>query len=123
MEWFMKALKKYAVFQGRAQRKEYWYYILFFVLFAIVVSLVENALGLADPETGSGPLSLVYSLALLVPSIAVAVRRLHDTGRSGWWILIGLIPVVGAIVLIVFYVFDSEPGDNEYGPNPKGVAA
>ena len=123
MEWFMKALKKYAVFQGRAQRKEYWYYILFFVLFAIVVSLVENTLGLADPETGSGPLSLVYSLALLVPSIAVAVRRLHDTGRSGWWILIGLIPVVGAIVLIVFYVFDSEPGDNEYGPNPKGVAA
>ena len=123
MEWFMKALKKYAVFQGRAQRKEYWYYILFFVLFAIVVSLVENALGLADPETGSGPLSLVYSLALLVPSIAVAVRRLHDTGRSGWWILIGLIPVVGAIVLIVFYVFDSEPGDNQYGPNPKGVAA
>lgn len=123
MEWFMKALKQYAVFQGRAQRKEYWYYILFFILFAIVVAIVESALGLTDPEMGSGPLSLVYSLALLVPSIAVAVRRLHDTGRSGWWILIGLIPVVGAIVLIVFYVFDSEPGDNEYGPNPKGVAA
>ena len=123
MEWFMKALKKYAVFEGRAQRKEYWFYILFFILFAIVVSLAENALGLADPETGSGPLSLVYSLALLVPSIAVAVRRLHDTGRSGWWILIGLIPVAGAIVLIVFYVFDSEPGDNQYGPNPKGVPA
>ena len=68
-----------------------------------------------------GLLTTLYSLAILIPSIAVGVRRLHDTGRSGWWLLIGLIPVLGSIVLIVFFVLDSEPGENAYGANPKAL--
>jgi len=123
MNWYLKALKQYAVFQGRAQRKEYWFYILFYIIFGIAVAIVETTLGLADPETGSGPLSVIYSLAFLVPTLAVGARRLHDTGRSAWWLLIGLIPLLGALVLIVFFVFDSQPGDNEYGPNPKAAPA
>ena len=123
MNWYLKALKQYAVFQGRAQRKEYWFYILFYIIFGIAVAIVEATLGLTDPETGSGPLSVVYSLAFLVPTLAVGARRLHDTGRSAWWLLIGLIPLLGALVLIVFFVFDSQPGDNEYGPNPKAAPA
>ena len=78
---------------------------------------------LSDPNSGTGPLYLIYTLAFLLPSIAVAIRRLHDTGRTGWWLLLAFIPIIGAIVLIVFYCLDSQPGDNEYGPNPKGVQA
>jgi uncharacterized membrane protein YhaH (DUF805 family) len=121
MEWYLKALKNYAGFSGRAQRKEYWFYVLFYIVFGVVVAFVEGLLGLGNPETGSGPLSMIYALAFLIPSIAVSVRRLHDTGRTGWWLLLALIPIIGALVLIYFYVLDSQPGDNEYGPNPKGV--
>jgi uncharacterized membrane protein YhaH (DUF805 family) len=126
MEWYLKAIRNYANFKGRAQRKEYWFYVLFYVLFAILVALVENFLGLSDlsdPESGTGPLYLVYTLAFLLPSIAVAIRRLHDTGRTGWWLLLAFVPLIGAIVLLVFYCFDSQPGDNEYGPNPKALQA
>ena len=112
MEWYLTVLKKYAEFNGRARRKELW----MFVLFNIIISLV---LGLIDGMTGIGILGIVYSLAILVPSLAVGARRLHDTGRTGWWQLIGLVPIIGAIVLIVFFVLDSDPGDNAYGPNPK----
>ena len=121
MEWYLKAVKNYVGFSGRAQRKEYWFYILFYILFGVVVALAQGALGLQDPETGSGPLSLIYALAFLLPTIAVSVRRLHDTGRTGWWLLLALIPIVGAIVLIVFYVLDGQPGDNRYGPDPKAA--
>lgn len=124
MEWYLKAVKNYVGFSGRAQRKEYWMYILFYVIFGIVVAIVENVVGLGNPEAGQlGPLGALYSLAFLLPTVAVAVRRLHDTGRSGWWILIALIPLVGALVLLYFYILDSEPGPNQYGPNPKGVTA
>ena len=126
MEWYLKAVRNYVNFQGRAQRKEYWFYLLFYILFAIAVVLVESFLGLSDlsdPEKGTGPLYAIYTLAFLLPSIAVAVRRLHDIGRTGWWLLLALIPLVGAIVLLIFYCLDSQPGDNKYGPNPKGVQA
>lgn len=126
MEWYLKAVRNYVNFKGRAQRKEYWFYLLFYILFAIAVVLVESFLGLSDlsdPEGGTGPLYLFYTVAFLLPSIAVAIRRLHDTGRTGWWLLLAFIPLIGAIVLIVFYCLDSEPGDNKYGPNPKGVQA
>ncbi len=123
MDWYLKAVRGFLDFKGRAQRKEYWFYILFYVLFAIVVSIADNLLGLANPETGAGPLYMIYALAFLLPTIAVAVRRLHDTGRTGWWLLIAFLPVIGAIVLLVFYCLDSQPGDNKYGPNPKGVTA
>ena len=115
MNWYLDVLKKYAVFTGRARRKEYWMFVLFSVIVTIVLSLVEGIVG------GPGVLSGLYALAVLIPSIAVGVRRLHDTGRSGWWILIGLVPLVGIIVLIVFFVADSQPGTNQYGPNPEGA--
>ncbi|MGX4690553.1 DUF805 domain-containing protein [Streptomyces sp. JNUCC 63] len=116
MNWYLEVLKKYAVFSGRARRKEYW----MFVLFNFIVSIVLLAIGKA---IGVEVLSGLYSLAVLLPGLGVAVRRLHDTGRSGWWILIGLVPLVGFIVLLVFTVSDSQPGDNQYGPNPKAAVA
>ncbi len=119
MEWFLLALKKYAVFEGRSRRKEYWYFVLFSAIFAFCIAFVEGMLGMIDPSIGLGYLTLVYYLFLIIPSIALSVRRLHDTGRSGWWYLLSLIPFVGSIILLIFYVEDSQPGTNEYGHNPK----
>src|SRR5690554_1127284 len=113
MEYFVGALKKYADFNGRAQRKEYWMYVLFYMIFYVALSIVDSLIG-------TMLFSSVYSLALFVPSISIAARRLHDTGRSGWWQLIALIPLIGSIVLIVFLVQDSQ-ADNEYGANPKTI--
>jgi len=122
MEWMTMPLRRYAEFSGRSRRKEYWMFTLLLIIVNVVVGILELSLGLAG-TMGYGPLSLVVLLAVIVPSIAVSVRRLHDTGRSGWLQLIGLIPVVGWIVLIVFYAQDSKPGANEHGPNPKEGAA
>lgn len=113
MNDYIGVLKKYAVFEGRARRKEYWMFILFNIIVAIVLNIVDGIVG------SSGVLGGLYSLAVLVPAIAVAARRLHDTGRSGWWQLIALVPVIGFLVLLVFYVQDSQPGSNQYGANPK----
>jgi len=122
MNWFMEALRnKYATFEGRARRKEYWNYVLFYCLALIALLLVDGVFGTLNEEAGIGLLSGLFALGTLVPSLAVTVRRLHDTDRSGWWVLIGLIPIVGDIVLIVFAVQDSQPGANRFGPNPKGV--
>lgn len=120
MNWYIGVLKKYAVFSGRAQRSEFWYFALFNIIISVVLSLLDRVLGLGG-DLSVGVLSSIYSLAVLIPSIAVGVRRLHDTDRSGWWILIGLIPIIGWIMLIIFYVKDSQPGENQYGPNPKGA--
>ena len=125
MNWYVEVLKKYAVFTGRARRKEYWMFTLFNCIIACAIGVVMGIFG-AMSETMSGiafGLLLLYCLAILIPSLAVAVRRLHDTGRSGWWILISFVPFIGTIVLLVFYVLDGQPGDNEYGPNPKAGAA
>jgi len=119
MSWFIVALKKYAVFSGRARRAEFWYFTLFLFLFSVAFQLVDWVLGLNKVAAGLGFFSLILGLATLLPSLAVAVRRLHDTGRSGWWLFIGLVPVAGFIILLVFYVQDSQPGSNAYGPNPK----
>ena len=123
MNWFLTALKKYATFSGRAQRAEYWYFVLFYILIFIGLSFIDNITGSFSAEAGMGLLGGILTLALLIPSIAVGVRRLHDTGRSGWWLLIVLVPLVGAIILLVFTVQDSEPGENAYGHNPKVNAA
>lgn len=123
MNWFLTVLRKYAVFEGRARRREYWFFVLFYLLISIALSAVDMMLGTWNEEYGIGTLSGLFWLAVLVPSIAVGVRRLHDTGRSGWWLLIGFIPLIGAIVLIVFFLFDSQPGTNAYGPNPKEAPA
>jgi uncharacterized membrane protein YhaH (DUF805 family) len=122
MDWYIAVIKKYAVFSGRARRKEYWYFVLFNILISIGLSIIDAVLGTGNAETGTGLLSGIYSLAVLIPSLAVLVRRLHDTNRSGWWILIGLIPIIGWIVLLVFMVEDSNPGQNQYGANPKDAA-
>lgn len=119
MNWYIEALKKYAVFNGRARRKEYWFFVLFSIIITIVLSFTDAMIGLFDMESGIGLLSGIYSLAVLVPSISVGVRRLHDTNRKGWWLLIGLVPLIGIIILLVFMVLDSSPGDNNYGANPK----
>ncbi|MCG7535015.1 DUF805 domain-containing protein [Pseudoalteromonas sp. OOF1S-7] len=116
---YLSALKKYAVFNGRARRKEYWLFMLCNIIVTIVLGLVDMTLGLYSEESGFGLLSGLYALAVIIPSIALSIRRLHDTGRSGWWILISLVPVIGPLVLLVFYVIDSTPGENDYGPNPK----
>jgi uncharacterized membrane protein YhaH (DUF805 family) len=119
MNWYLEVLKKYAVFSGRARRREYWFFVLFNILISIALGLVDLAIGTFDEDSGIGLLGGIYALAVLLPSIAVAVRRLHDTGRSGWWFLLVLIPLVGPLVLLVFMLFDSEPGTNQYGDNPK----
>ncbi|MGM0877452.1 MAG: DUF805 domain-containing protein [Bacillota bacterium] len=113
MEWYLKVLKNYVGFKGRARRKEYWMFALFSVIISIVLSIIELAIDIESIFSG------LYSLAILLPSLAVTVRRLHDIGRSGWWLLIGIIPVIGAIVLLVLSCLDSQEGDNKYGPNPK----
>lgn len=115
MNWYIDALKKkYADFTGRARRTEYWMFVLFSLIVAVGIGVVDGLI------TG-GMLGIIYALAMLIPSLAVAVRRLHDTNRSGWWVLVSLVPFVGFLILIYFLVLDSQPGDNEYGPNPKAV--
>lgn len=118
MNWYVKVLKNYAGFSGRARRKEYWMFTLFNIIFAIVAMVLDNVLGMAG-DTGYGLLYASYALATLVPGLAVAVRRLHDIGKSGWFILVALIPLIGGIWLLVLLCTDSKPGTNEYGPNPK----
>lgn len=114
MEWYLKALRQYADFEGRARRKEYWMFTLFNLIFAILALVVGGLIG----ESGV-ILYFLYVLGTLIPNLAVAVRRLHDVGKSGWMYLVALIPLVGFIWLLVLLVTDSQPGSNEYGPNPK----
>ena len=113
--------QKYVDFSGRARRSEYWYFFLFGVIVSVVAGIIDGILGTRGAAGGTGLVGAIASLALLLPGLGVGVRRLHDTGRSGWWLLIALVPLVGAIVLIVFFVQDSQ-AENQYGPNPKGLA-
>lgn len=115
------AFRQYVGFHGRARRSEYWWFVLFTFLLSMVAGLLDSLLGVSD-EFGNGPVGVLAALATFLPSLAVAVRRLHDTSRSGWWVLISLVPIVGLIVLIVFCVQDSTPGTNEHGPHPKDPA-
>jgi len=116
MHWYFDVLKKYAVFSGRARRTEFWTFFLFNFIIAIVLGAIDSYL------RTRGVIGGLYSLAVLIPNIAVSVRRLHDTGRSGWWNLICLVPCIG-LILIVWLAGDSQPGSNQYGPNPKAAAA
>lgn len=119
MKWYLKVLKQYADFNGRARRTEYWMFALFNFIFSIVAIILDNILGTAIEDVGYGLFYFLYALAVLIPSLAVAVRRLHDIGKSGWMILISLIPIIGGIWLLVLLVTNSNPGENEYGANPK----
>ena len=143
MEWMLMPLRRYAEFSGRSRRKEYWMYVLLLVIVALVIGLVEAALGLSETVGPYGPLSGILALVTFVPSIAVGVRRLHDTNRSGWWLLIGFAPyllsmalvfsgnlviggvvslvaLIGMIALLIFLVLDGTKGPNKYGEDPKG---
>ncbi|HRW05364.1 MAG: DUF805 domain-containing protein [Caldilineaceae bacterium] len=119
MSWYLAVLQKYFDFSGRARRKEYWYFVLFNIIVSIILAVIDQAIGTGSMESGVGLLGSLYSLAVLLPGLGVSVRRLHDTGRSGWWILINLIPLIGSIVFLVFTVSDGDPGPNQYGPSPK----
>lgn len=112
MEWYLKCLRQYTDFSGRARRKEYW-------VFTLINAIIAAVLVVIDLERGSQVLQSVYSLLVFLPSLAVGVRRMHDIGKSGWWMLISLIPLIGSIWLIVLACQDSQPGENQWGANPK----
>ena len=123
MNWYLRVLNQYSDFNGRARRKEYWMFALVNFIISLAIIGIDNALGLSFNYTGNisgaGVFNSIYNLLILIPSLAVAVRRLHDVGKSGWMLLIGLIPLVGAIWLLILLLRDSEAGENKYGPNPK----
>ena len=123
MNWFIQALKKYAVFSGRARRKEYWFFVLFYIIIAIVLVMIDSMADTISATTGMGLLSGIFALAMFIPGLAVGIRRLHDINKSGWWILIGLIPFIGPLILIIFALMAGTAGDNEYGSDPKAGAA
>ena len=122
LNWYIAAIKKYAVFSGRARRKEYWFFGLFSTLITWGLFIVQILAGFAIKEMGwvVGTLATLYILATIVPGLAVSARRLHDTGHSGWWVLLSALPLIGPIIVFTFLVRDSDPLANKYGPNPKG---
>lgn len=121
MKWYLKVLRQYADFGGRARRAEYWMFTLVSVIISVVLAIVDAAI--SRTFAGLGVLGLIYWLAVLLPSLAVGARRLHDIGRSGWWQLLQLIPIIGAIVVIVFFATDGNRGTNAYGPDPQAAPA
>lgn len=114
MGWFLLAMRKYAVFQGRSRCKEYWMFFLIILIIGIIVVIVESVLGLA-PADDTGILTLLFQLIVLVPSIAVGIRRMHDTDHRGWWLLF-------PIVNLVLAVKDGQRNENRFGPDPKASA-
>ena len=126
--YFLDTIKnRYAQFTGRASRSEFWYFALFYFILDIVAIMIDALLinpilGVSPAQAGQGGfIQMIFALGLLVPSIALGIRRLHDTGKSGWWYLLVFIPVIGWLLLLYFYVTDSQPGSNQYGENPKGL--
>lgn len=121
MNWYKKVLSQFADFKGRARRQEYWMFVLVNILFIIAAGIIDRVTGLANETTGIGPFYSLYVLAVFIPSIAVAIRRLHDTGRSGWWLALVLIPIIGGVWLLYLMALEGQRGDNQYGPDPKAT--
>ena len=122
MEWYLKVMRdNYANFNGRARRKEYWMFTLFFLLFALLAGFVIGILSAVGETVAMIAiiLAVVWYLTHLVPSLAVTVRRLHDTGKSGWFYLLAIIPYIGGLIIFIFTVIEGDKGDNKYGPDPK----
>ena len=117
-EKVLDALKKYAVFSGRASRSEYWLFVLLFLISYVIATILDISFDTFDEEAGIGTFGLIVLIALIVPSISCLVRRLHDTNRSGWWMLVNFVPLIGAIVLLVFTVTRGTEGDNRFGSDP-----
>ncbi len=123
MYWYLEVFRRYAEFSGRSRRKEYWMFALFNVLFVLGLAVVMAVLASIFGDTGivfiiPVIILIIYFAVVFIPSLAVTVRRLHDTGKSGWFILLNLIPYVGGLIIFIFMVLDSEPGENKWGPNP-----
>ncbi len=117
MKWFLKCLKQYADFRGRARRKEYWMFYLFYYIIGLLLAL---PIVISDGEmVAAGIPLMIFAFAIIVPGLAVTARRLHDTNRSAWWMLVTLIPYIGSLWLFVLTVLDSHPDTNEWCPNPK----
>src|ERR1700739_174397 len=135
MKYYIAVLKKYAVFTGRASRSEYWFFTLFSFIFSMIASIIDKMLGTrvdydesynaaygyASTSVHFGYIQLVYCIAVFMPALAVLVRRLHDTGKSGWYILLLFLPIIGWIWILVLLCTDSQEGENQYGPHPYGV--
>lgn len=120
MKWYLKCLKQYTDFSGRARRKEYWMFLLFNCIFCFVLAVIDAVISIAfDLTAGVGILTSIYTLCVFIPSLAVCVRRLHDIGKSGWFYFLFLIPIVGAIILIVWYCKEGERCSNAWGEDPK----
>jgi uncharacterized membrane protein YhaH (DUF805 family) len=123
MEWMLMPLKRYADFSGRSRRKEYWMFLLGVFIAAILLSIVEGILGLSGMVGGVyGPLTTILLLGVIVPSIAVQVRRFHDQDKSGWFVLLALIPFLGGLAVLVFMCLEGTRGPNRFGPDPKDPA-
>lgn len=113
MNWYLEVLKKYAQFNGRSRRQEYWMFTLFNIIFSLAFTFLGVAIGMEF-------LGNIYSLAVFLPGLGVGVRRLHDINKSGWFLLVALIPIIGVIWLIILFAKEGDQGENQYGPNPKG---
>ena len=121
MSWYLKGLKKYAIFSGRARRKEYWMFFLVYALIMVGLACVEMAVS-GNPKDPKMTFTTIFVLAHILPLMAVGFRRLHDTGKSGWWYLLFFVPLIGGIIFIVLMVQEGEQGDNRFGPDPRLVA-
>ena len=120
MDWMLMPLRRYAEFSGRSRRKEYWMFTLLMLIAGIVSGTIEGILGINTMVGGIyGPLTTLLILGTIVPSISVGIRRLHDTDRSGWWLLIAVIPLIGGLILLFFFVSEGTRGANRFGPDPK----
>ena len=118
MEAVQSCLSKYTTISGRARRAEYWWFYLFTLIITIVAAVLDGMVGVMTAGFGAGIFSIIVILGIILPSICVTVRRLHDQDRSGWWILVAFVPAIGAIVLLVFMILRGTEGDNRFGPDP-----
>lgn len=122
IDWYKKVVfENYANFNGRARRSEYWWFILANLILAVVAMVIDNVAGINFDPIPYGPIYILYALAVFLPGLAVSVRRLHDVGKSGWFYFIVLIPLVGAIWLLVLFFTEGNRGENQYGPDPKAI--
>ncbi|MGR5529000.1 DUF805 domain-containing protein [Vibrio alfacsensis] len=120
-DWYLGVIRNYTGFSGRARRQEYWYFTLVNILVNLVMNIIDRIMGNVFQIENFGLFGVLYALFILIPSLAVTVRRLHDTDRTGWWVFIAIIPIIGFLVMLYFLVQDSEEGTNQYGDNPKTI--
>lgn len=124
LDWMLMPLRRYADFSGRSRRKEYWMFLLGVVIAAIILSIIEGVLGMSGMVGGVyGPLTLLLLLGVFIPALACQVRRFHDQDKSGWFVLLGFIPLLGGLIVLVFMCLEGTRGDNQYGPDPKAGEA